>query len=158
MMGGEQEAGYRAGTLNVPAIVGMGAAAAIANDEWLEEQARAEELRGILLEELKTCPDHSINGGHNVSPYVLSVSFEGVAGETLVVEMDAQGYGISSGAACSSRSTEPSHVLTALGLPTERLRGTIRISLGKWNTTDSTKGLAATLLGTVERLRKLRTF
>jgi cysteine desulfurase len=158
MMGGEQEAGYRAGTTNVPAIVGMGAAAAIANDEWAENLARAINLRALILEELKTCPDHSINGGDNVSPYILSVSFESVEGETLVVDMDAQGYAISSGAACSSRSTEPSHVLTALGLPTERLRGTIRISLGKWNTTDSAKGLAATLLGTVERLRKLRTF
>jgi cysteine desulfurase len=158
MLGGEHEAGYRAGTLNVPAIVGMGLAAAIANDESGRNLEHVHQLRDAVLEGLAACPDHYVNGGLSTSPYILNISFEGVEGETLVVELDAQGFAISSGAACSSRSTDPSHVLTALGLSTERLRGTVRISFGKWNSLESAKGLASGLVRTVQRLRQLRTF
>jgi len=155
--GGEQQDGKRGGTLNVPGVVGMGGAAAIAQDELQDNLAKTIELRAIVLDALKACPDHQINGGENVSPYILSVSFKGLEGETLVIELDQQGFGISSGAACSSRSADPSHVLTALKMPIEWLRGTIRISFGRLNTKQSALDLGRALVETVERLRNLRT-
>lgn len=155
MRGGEQEHGFRPGTLNVPGIVGFGAAAAIAGDEMEENFAHAQSLRAIVLEELNRTSDWRINGGENVSPYILSVSFQGIEGETLVVEADAAGYAISAGAACSSRSTEPSHVLTALGVEEDWRRGTVRISFGKANTLESANDLAKTLLRIVEKLRTM---
>ena len=157
IIGGEQEYGQRGGTLNVPGIVGMGAAAAIAQDEMQDNLAKTQELRAIVLDALRPCQDYQINGGDNVSPYILSVSFKGLEGETLVIELDQQGFGISSGAACSSRSTDPSHVLTALKMPMEWLRGTIRISFGRTNTKQSAEQLGKALVQTVERLRNLRT-
>ena len=156
ILGGEQEGGLRGGTLNVPGIVGMGAAAAIAQDEWEGNLAKAQELRAIVLEAIRPCSDYQINGGENVSPYILSVSFKDLEGETIVIEMDQQGFGISSGAACSSRSTDPSHVLTALKMPTNLLRGTIRISFGAFNTKESAAMLGKSLTETVKRLRNLR--
>jgi cysteine desulfurase len=158
LIGGEQEVGARGGTLNVPAIVGMGAAAAIAQDRMETDYRHAAELRGAVLEALTQTADIQVNGGDSVSPYILSVSFKEVEGETLVIEMDQRGFAISSGAACSSRSTEPSHVLQALGLSTEWLRGTVRISFGRWNTLESARALGKALAETVEALRRLRTF
>jgi cysteine desulfurase len=157
VLGGEQEQGKRGGTLNVPGIVGMGAAAAIAQEEMADNLAKTEELRAIVLEAFRPCQDYQVNGGDNVSPYILSVSFKGLEGETLVIEMDQAGFAISSGAACSSRSTDPSHVLTALKMPKEWLRGTIRISFGRLNTKDSAAELGKSLRATVESLRNLRT-
>lgn len=155
--GALQERHSRSGTLNVPGIVGMGSAAAIAQDEWQNNLERTEELRAIVLEALRPCQDYQVNGGDNVSPYILSVSFLGVEGETVVIEMDQKGYAISSGAACSSRSTDPSHVLTALKMPKEWLRGTVRISFGRFNTKEAAARLGAELVQTAEGLRKLRT-
>ncbi|MCC7230640.1 MAG: cysteine desulfurase [Fimbriimonadaceae bacterium] len=156
MHGGEQEDGRRAGTLNVPGIVGMGVAAAIASQEADKNKRFAENLRALVLAELTKISDHKLNSPQNSSPYIVSLSFLGVEGETLAVELDRAGYSISSGAACSSRSTEPSHVLTALGLPIEWLRGTIRISFGKYNTEASAANLANELRKAVEKLRTMK--
>jgi cysteine desulfurase len=154
-VGGEQEHGLRAGTLNVPGIVGLGAACAVAADEMDRDFGHAQDLRALLLEELSGLSDWQVNGGERVSPYILSVSFRGVEGETLVVEADGAGFAISAGAACSSRSTEPSHVLSALGLGEEWLRGTARVSFGRFNTNESTRDLAKTLRHSVEKLRRM---
>lgn len=153
--GGEQEDGWRAGTLNVPGIVGMGAAAAIALQEADKNKRHAETLRALVLDEIEKTTDVQLNSPPNSSPYIVSLSFLGVEGETLVVELDRAGYSISSGAACSSRSTEPSHVLTALGLPIEWIRGTIRISFGKYNTEEAAINLAKELRKAVEKLRTM---
>jgi cysteine desulfurase len=134
MHGGEQEEGLRAGTLNVPGIVGMGAAAAIAAEEADENRRHVETLRALVLAELLKISDVQLNSPEDASPYIVSLSFLGVEGETLTVELDRAGFSISSGAACSSRSTEPSHVLTALGLAPEWIRGTVRICFGKYKT------------------------
>jgi cysteine desulfurase len=155
ILGGEQENGLRGGTLNVPAIVGMGEAARICIEEQEADLTRAQEHQSILLDTLARCPDMRVNGGSDRSPYIVSLSFLGVEGETLVIETDRAGYAISSGAACSSRSTEPSHVLTALGLEEKWLRGTIRVSFGRFNDADSVDGLAKHLLLTLEKLRKM---
>lgn len=153
--GGEHENGVRAGTLNVPGIVGMGAAAAIALQEADKNKRHAESLRALVLEEIEKTTDVQLNSPPNSSPYIVSLSFLGVEGETLVVELDRAGYSISSGAACSSRSTEPSHVLTALGLPIEWIRGTIRVSFGKYNTEEAAINLAKELRIAVEKLRTM---
>lgn len=155
ILGGEQQYGARGGTLNVPGIVGMGEAARLAKEEWESGLARVRELREIVLEALRPTKDYQINGGDRVSPYVLSVSFRGLEGETLVIEMDQRGYGISSGAACSSHSADPSHVLVALKMPEEWLRGTVRISFGRLNTKESADALGKSLVEAAERLRKM---
>jgi cysteine desulfurase len=151
LLGGEQEAGRRAGTLNVAGIVGLGAAAAIAMQEISQDEALAREMKEIVVEELKEVHP-LIHGGPDASPYILSVSFRGVEGETLLVDADRAGFAISAGAACSSRSTEPSHVLRALDLGEEWTRGTVRISCGRFNTKDSARELGQFLTDAVRRL------
>ena len=152
--GGDQEGGRRAGTVNVAGAVGFGAACALAADRLEEDSRRALQLRSIVLHELRT---HGliVNGGEDAVPHILSLSFLGIEGETLVLEADAAGFAISAGAACSSRSTEPSHVLAALGLPDEWRRGTIRISFGRSNTPESAAALARNIVRSVEKLRTI---
>ena len=152
--GGEQEGGRRAGTANVAGIVGFGAACALAMERMEGDAAHAAKLRGIVLGELKT-GGFLTNGGSGAVPHILSLSFLGLEGETLVVEMDRAGFAVSAGAACSSRSTEPSHVLAALGLPDEWRRGTVRISFGRANTPESAQALGKTLTRSVENLRTI---
>ncbi len=161
LFGGEQEGGHRAGTLNVPAIVGMGVAAELASENHEKDFLHAIELKEIVLDELATAPAWQVNGlgpfpgSSELSPFILSLSFLGIEGESLVIELDQAGFAISSGAACSSRSNEPSHVLTALGVPSEWLRGTIRISFGRANTPESTRNLASAIKVAVQNLRNL---
>ncbi|MBX3119661.1 MAG: cysteine desulfurase [Fimbriimonadaceae bacterium] len=155
ILGGEQEQGLRGGTLNVPGIVGFGKAAEIAIDERLEDERRAQALQKSLIEELSKSSEVQVNRPSTSSPFILSVSFGGLQGETMVVEADSRGFAISSGAACSSRSTEPSHVLTALGLVDYWLKGTVRISLGRFTTESAVFELARTLneiAGTIRRM------
>lgn len=156
IVGGGQESGLRGGTLNVAGIVGMGAAAAIATEELDSVLARVTEMNRILQDEFASNDGIRILSPADASPYILSVSFYELEGESLTIEMDRQGFAVGAGAACSARSTEPSHVLTALGLAREWLRGTIRISLGKSNSAESTTNLAKSLLATAESLRRIR--
>ncbi|MCW5937867.1 MAG: cysteine desulfurase [Fimbriimonadaceae bacterium] len=155
LFGGEQESGMRGGTLNVPAIVGFGAACAIALDQFEEDRAHAQELRQAFVAKLQGTSDWKSNCHDNNSPFILCLSFLGVQGETLVVEMDAAGFAISSGSACSSHSSEPSHFLESLGLPSRWSRGTVRIGFGRFNTLDQAERLATSLVSSVESLRAL---
>jgi len=155
LIGGEQENGLRGGTLNVPGIVGMGVASDIAAQEMCVNHAHVLELRSVLLDELRSCTDWQQNGGDRVSPYILSISFLGIEGESLVVDLDRAGFAISSGAACSSHSTEPSHVLGALNTEEKWARGTVRISFGKYNTLESALDLSDSLRHAVENLRRM---
>lgn len=156
ILGGGQESGQRGGTLNVAGIVGFAEACRIATQERSGAWERAAELRAIVLEELRRVPDHFVNGGETVVPHILSVSFLGLEGEALVIELDAEGYAVSAGPACSSGSTEPSPVLLAMGVPDVLARGTVRISFGPGNTPESARDLGRTLARAVERLRALR--
>ena len=153
--GGEQENGRRAGTVNVAGVVGFGAACALAAERWQDDGQTAAELRGIVLDELGALSDWIVNGGEAAAPHILSLSFLGLEGETLVVEADGAGFALSAGAACSSRSTEPSYVLTALGLPDAWRRGTVRVSFGRANTRESASALARNLVRSVEKLRTI---
>ena len=155
LLGGEQEGGRRAGTVNVAGAVGFGAACALATERWQEDGQRARELRGIVLDGLGALSDWIVNGGEGAVPHILSLSFLGLEGETLVVEADGAGFALSAGAACSSRSTEPSHVLTALGLPDAWRRGTVRVSFGRANTPESATAMTRILVRSVEKLRTI---
>lgn len=151
LVGGDQEEGRRAGTLNVPAIVGFGAAARIAREEPM---LAVDEMRAAVMEGLSSLSDWRTNDHSAQSPFILSLSFLGVEGESLVVELDAAGFGISSGAACSSRRSEPSHVLTALGIEPEWLRGTVRISFGRFNRLEQAHDLGQALRSAVQAVRR----
>ena len=151
--GGEQEDGRRAGTLNVAGIVGFGAACALADDRLEADRAHAAELRAILLDELRPLSDWRVNA--DGVPHILSLSLAGLEGETLVIEADRAGFAVSAGAACSSRSTEPSHVLVALGLEDRWRRGTLRVSFGRSNTRESARDLGINLVRSAEKLRTI---
>ena len=155
LRGGEQEGGRRAGTVNVAGAVGFGAACALALDRGEADADRAGTLRGVVLEGLGGLSDWRVNGGEGAVPPILSLSFLGLEGETLVVEADGAGFALSAGAACSARSTEPSHVLRALGLPEPWRRGTVRISFGRANTAESAAALARILVRSAEKLRTI---
>ena len=153
LYGGGQESGKRGGTLNVSGIVGFGMAASIAHSRLETDRISAEMHQAVTLEALGSVSGMTLNKASTSSPYILSISFSDILGEIVVIEMDRQGFGISSGAACSSNSTEPSHVLTALGLSPELIRGTVRISFGKFNTKESSHQLGVALRKTVDSLR-----
>lgn len=148
--------GRRGSTANVSGIVALGAAAAIAVDEMEERMAHAAQLKAIVTEAISKISDSQINGPGEKSPYVLNASFKGIHGETLLIELDQAGYCCSSGAACSSTSKEPSSVLVALGLTPEWMRGTIRVSFGKFNTHQAAEDLGRDITRIVEKLRTLK--
>lgn len=156
LYGGEHEHGLRAGTLNVSGIVGFGEAANIAAGEREADHLAASQLREIVVEQIRGIADVHENVHAEQSPFILSLSFAGLEGQTLLEGLNARGFAVSSGAACSSGSTDPSHVLTALGLEPEWIRGTIRISFGRTNTRDSARDLGQAIVETVESVRKLR--
>lgn len=156
LYGGEHEHGLRAGTLNVPGIVGFGEAARIAAGEQSRDFEGASLLRQVVLEQLGRCSDWMENAHAHQSPFILSLSFLGLEGQTLVEGVDVRGFAISSGAACSSGSTDPSHVLTALGLEPEWIRGTIRVSFGRTNSRESACALGRAIVETVDSVRNLR--
>lgn len=156
LVGGGQEQGARSGTLNVPGIVGFGEACRLAAEEREARCKHAAELREVLLDELRFLSDWEINGDPPFSPFIVNLAFAGVLAEAVTVDMDAEGFAVSSGAACSASSTEPSPALLAYGYPEDRVRSSLRISFGSTNTLDSTYALAQALRRTVERLRKMK--
>src|SRR5713226_4676666 len=133
--GGSHERNRRAGTENVPAIAGFGTAIAIARESMSEESARLRRLRDRLIEGLLRIDGTHLNG-HPAErlPGNVNVSFEGTDSESILLALDFQGVAASSGSACTSGSLEPSHVLSAIGLPPEIAAGTVRLTLGRWNT------------------------
>lgn len=134
--GGHHEAHRRAGTENVPAIVGFGKACELAKRRLQEDSERIRSLRDRLETGIQARFEKCHVNGHpeNRLPGTLNVSFDGVDGETLVIALDVFGVATSTGSACSSGSTEPSHVLQAMGASEKRARGAVRFSLGRTNT------------------------
>lgn len=154
MRGGEQERGLRPGTLNVPGIIGMARALELAVHEQSTFLATLLAMRQAFLDEISDLPGVQLSTSELFSPAIVNLSINGIHGETIVVEMDALGFAISSGAACSSGSTEPSHVLTALGYSPERIQSSIRISFGHSNTEASVRALGRALKQVTTNLRK----
>jgi cysteine desulfurase len=175
--GGRHERSRRAGTENVPGIVGLGRTAelALAGFERGDDKRMAE-LRDRLERELLRIEASGVNGacdsphttqtarcvGHPSdsgcalrTPNTSNIYFDGIDGEALVIALDLKGLAVSTGAACSSGAIEPSHVLIAMGLPPERARASIRFSLGKQNTAEDVEFALAVVPETVARLRAI---
>jgi cysteine desulfurase len=160
LFGGGHEKGIRAGTENVQGIVGMGKAAELARLEMTEEEKKLRPLRDKLQEEIiAKIPEVIINGDTDSKLYnTLNVSIKYIEGEAMLAMLDQQGFALSSGSACSSKSLDPSHVLLAIGLKHEDAHGSLRISLGKYNTPEDVENFLAALPPVVERLRNMSPF
>lgn len=158
LYGGNHERQRRAGTENLPGIVGLGKAAEISL-EWLanggaEEMASMRDrLESAIVKEVE---DDGVNGYDAPRvPNTTSIYFDHVEGEALVIALDLKGLAVSSGAACSSGAIEPSHVLLAMGLSQQRARGSLRLSLGKQNTREEVDFAIKVIPETVARLREI---
>lgn len=157
LFGGRHERSRRAGTENVPGIVGLGKAAELARIglERGEDQALAA-LRDRLERALIRLDAVGVNGGAaSRVPNITNLYFDGIEGEALVIALDLKGLAVSTGAACSSGAIEPSHVLVAMGLRGDRARSSLRFSLGKQNTAEEIDFAIALVPETVARLREL---
>ncbi len=175
--GGSQERSRRAGTENVPGIVGFGAAAALAGRRLAEEQAVSDSVEDNLIVgnlpgdmgKVRILRDHMIRrleaeipgcrlNGHRAKrlPGNVNISFDGVEGESLLIRLDMAGICASAGSACTSGSLDPSHVLLAIGLTTEQARGAIRFTLGVENTQEEIDRTVETVKHTVVKLREMK--
>jgi cysteine desulfurase len=157
LTGGKHERTRRAGTENVPAIAGMGVAAERARSKLGADAARLGALRDRLEREiLARIPGTMVNGAREPRvPNTTNISFERVEAESLLIALDLEGIAVSTGAACSSGTLEPSHVLRAMGLPTHRAQNSIRFSLGAGNSDAEIDYLLEKLPRAVEKLRSL---
>jgi len=154
--GGAQERGKRAGTENLPAIVGMAAALQEACDHIDENAAKVSALRDKLIAGLSKIPHSALNGDpvHRL-PGNVNFCFEGIEGESLLLLLDAKGICASSGSACTSGSLDPSHVLLAIGRPHEVAHGSLRLSLCEWNTEEEVDIILQEVPRIVEYLRNM---
>jgi cysteine desulfurase len=160
LIGGHQEGGRRGGTENVANIIGLGKASELAATHMGEMATRVENLRDKLENELlKRIPNAMINGDtENRLPNTTSISFEYVEGESILLMMDELGICASSGSACTSGSLEPSHVLRAMGVPFTAAHGSIRFSLGIYNTEEEIDFIVEKLPPIIEHLRAMSPF
>ena len=154
--GGGQEKGKRGGTENMPGIVGMAEALAIANEEMQDDNARLAMLRDDLIRRLLEIP-HSRLTGHPTKrlPGTASFTFEYIEGESLLLMLDMMGICASTGSACSSKSLEPSHVLLAMGLPHEIAHGSLRLTLSHETTQSDVDYMVECVTKVIERLREI---
>ena len=154
--GGAQERGKRAGTENIPAIVGMAAALDEACDHLEENAAHMTALRDRLIAGLEKVPHSSLNGSkENRLPCNVNFCFEGIEGESLLLLLDARGICASSGSACTSGSLDPSHVLLAIGRPHEVAHGSLRLSLCESNTVEEVDYMHKAIPEVVDYLRNM---
>ena len=154
--GGAQERGKRAGTENVAGIVAMAAALKESCDNMEENTAKIIPMRDKLFSELGKIPHSKINGSleHHV-PGTVNMCFEGIEGESLLLMLDDQGICASSGSACTSGSLDPSHVLLSIGLPHEVAHGSLRLSIGEYNTMEQIDHIIEVVPKVVEYLRSI---
>ena len=156
--GGHQERGYRAGTENVPGIVGIGRAAELAASDMTEVAKREVRLRNKLEKGIfATCKDVRVNGANRL-PNTLNVSFEYVEGESILLMLDDLGICASSGSACTSGNLDPSHVLLAMSIPHSAAHGSIRFSLSRYTTEEEIDYTLEYLPNVINRLREISPF
>ena len=156
--GGGQERGRRAGTENIPGVVGLGKAIEIATENIEENRARLTVLRDKLIDGiLERIPYARLNGprGDKRLPGNSNISFEFIEGESILLSLDFEGICASSGSACTSGSLDPSHVLLAIGLPHEKAHGSLRTTLGAASTEEDVEKLLNELQPIIERLRNM---
>ena len=154
--GGAQERGKRAGTENVAGIMALAAALKESCENMEENIASVTAMRDRLIAGLSQIPHSRVNGSleHHV-PGTVNMCFEGIEGETLLLALDREGICASSGSACTSGSIDPSHVLLSLGIPYELARGSLRLSIGEYNTDEEIDYILETVPRTVETLRSM---
>lgn len=157
IIGGHQEWGKRAGTENVPGIVGLGKAAALAQEHLVDVDGTARLRDRLEAGLLARCPDVRVNGANRV-PNTLNASFEFIEGESILLMLDDAGIYASSGSACASGSLEPSHVLRAMGVPFTAVHGSIRFSLSRYTTAEEIDYTLEQVPPVVERLRAMSPF
>ena len=155
--GGSHERNRRAGSENVPSIVGIGKAAALAKKDRAATVEHLNQLTGKLRQGLHESIDyiHENSDPENSLPGTLNISFEYIEGESLILRLDMEGICVSTGSACTSGSMEPSHVLAALGLPPQLAQGTVRFSLGKDNTEAEIDEVIEKVPKVVEQMRAM---
>ena len=154
--GGAQERGFRAGTENLPAIMGMAAALEESCAHMAENDAYVSSLRDALIEKLSPIPHCALNGDRDRRlPGNVSFCFEGIEGESLLLLLDDKGIAASSGSACTSGSLDPSHVLLAIGRPHEVAHGSLRLTLDRENTMEDVDSIAAAVTEVVDYLRNM---
>lgn len=155
--GGAQERGRRAGTENVPGIVGFGEAIELITGELESESKRLSVLRDKLIDGILEKIPYSRLNGHRTRrlPGNVNISFEFVEGESILLLLDSKGIAASSGSACTSGSLDPSHVLLAIGLPHEKAHGSLRLSLGLGSTAEEADEVIAALPPIIERMRSM---
>jgi cysteine desulfurase len=157
LQGGSQERGKRAGTENVAGIVGAATALRLAYEDLPIVMPRIIALRDRLIEGVFTIPGSQLTGHPTERlPNNASFVFEGVEGESILLNLDLLGVAASTGSACTSGSVDPSHVLLAMHLPVELAHGSLRLTLGKDNTDEDVDTILAVLPGIIEKLRQLR--
>ena len=157
LYGGHHQRGFRPGTENVPGIVGLGKAAELARLTLQEDAQRVSVLREELERELLARIPQSRSNASRAprTPNTANITFPGIEGEALVIALDLKGLACSTGAACSSGAIEPSHVLTAIGLPPEDARASIRFSLGRHTTRQEIAAAIEIVPSAVAQLREL---
>ncbi|MHB0976175.1 MAG: cysteine desulfurase NifS [Candidatus Aquicultorales bacterium] len=157
MHGGKQESNRRAGTHNVPGIVGLGKAAEVAASEMENEAPRIASLRDRLIDGIFERIEYVKLNGHPTErlPNNVNVCIEGAEGEAMLLSLDMEGICISSGSACTSGTLNPSHVLLAMGVPPEIAHGSLRATLGRTTTPEEIEYFLDILPPIVDRLRKM---
>jgi cysteine desulfurase len=157
LYGGHHQRGYRPGTENVAGIVGLGKAAAMAQKSLADDSKRIGGMRDSLEHGLleRVRDSHANGGGAPRTPNTTNIAFPGIEGEALVIALDLKGLACSTGAACSSGAVEPSHVLTAIGLPADEARASLRFSLGRHTTPEQIDFALQVVPAAVDQLREL---
>ncbi|MFX1427498.1 MAG: cysteine desulfurase NifS [Promethearchaeota archaeon] len=157
MYGGGHERDMRPSTVNVPGIAGFAKAVEIAKEEMENEASRQIKLRDKIIKGVTENIEDSYLNGHPTQrlPNNVNLGFRFIEGESIVLDLDMEGIATSTGSACSSTSLEPSHVLTAIGLKPEEAHGSLRVSLGRFNTSEDVDYFLKKLPGVIDRLRKM---
>ena len=157
IMGGHQEGGRRAGTENVPYIVGLGKACELAGNHIAEGMTQVKTLRDRLEKEIvEKAIDATVNGDiENRLPNTTNISFKYIEGESILMLLSEAGIAASSGSACTSGSLEPSHVLRAMGIPFTRVHGSVRFSLSRYNSDEDISYIIEKMLQIEKRLREI---
>lgn len=155
LYGGHHERGLRAGTENVPGIVGLGRACEIASRELMSEMDHLKKLRDKLESGIMERIDRAYINGHPSQrlPNIFNISFENIEGEPVILNLDMKGIAVSAGSACTTDAMESSHVLKALGIPPDIALGSVRFSLGRENTEEEIDYVINALVEVVEHLR-----
>ncbi len=157
MKGGHQEDGRRAGTYNTTSIIGLGRAAELVIEEGDKEAKELWALREKLREGLQASIEDTVVNGHpqECLPGTLNISFGGIEGESILLMLDFEGIAVSTGSACATGSLEPSYVLLATGLPIEMAHGSIRFSLGRYNSAEEIDYVLEKMPPIIKRLREI---